>query len=179
MIPFFMPIKPQKQQLSRLIRSMAQNLIYLQRMKSAFMLLLSLSVWSVAHTQTGVGFREGITVLGTDTIFCPDIQKGDTVEAVFYIANQGTQKFWIFQVHASCQCTAPQYANDTFEPGRLDSVVLYFHSKNTTEPEFEKYAIVLTPLGEKTFYIKGHMHLPDEKNVRPSRMIRVTNKILP
>lgn len=120
---------------------------------------------------------EGISVLGTDTIFSPDIQKGDTVEAVFYIANLGAEKFWIYQVHASCQCTAPQYSNDTFLPGRMDSVVLVFHSKNTDDQRFEKYAIVLTPLGERSFYIKGNMFMPPENGARLPRKIRVTNKI--
>lgn len=121
---------------------------------------------------------EGITSLGTDTIYTPDIIKGDTVKAVFFVANLGTKPFWIFQVYAACQCTAPQYSNDTFQPGRRDSVVLFFHSKNMTDEHFEKYALVLTPLGEKAFYIKGNMYTPKEgEKVRKRNMIRITNEI--
>ena len=151
---------------------MAQILIYLQFMRLFIILLVCLGAGSLK----GQTWNEGITVLGSDTIHCPDIQNGDTVEAVFYIANYGIEKFKILQVHPSCQCTAPQYANDTFEPGRKDSVILFFHSKKTEELEFEKYAIVLTPLGERTFYIKGKMYFPaNTGEARHSKMIRLTN----
>lgn len=149
--------------------------------RSCWMLLTFAAVisGSISAQDTGPALPEGITVLGKDTIYTPEIQKGDTVEAVFYIANQGRQKFHIFQVYASCQCTAPQYSNDTFEPGRMDSVVLFFHSKNTSDIHFEKFALVLTPLGERAFVIKGVMHIPDEKQaaIRPARKIRITNQM--
>lgn len=151
------------------------SMFKMKRSSVFFMFILAAFPWSLSAQQAGPAVQEGITVLGSDTIFSPDIQKGDTVEAVFYIANYGTQNFHILQVYASCQCTAPQYSNDTFEPGRLDSVVLFFHSKNTSDALFEKYALVLTPLGERGFYIKGRMHSP-EVPARPSRRIRLTNK---
>lgn len=129
----------------------------------------------IVKAQGHPDFPEGITVLGSDTIYCPDIQRGDTVEAVFYIANKGKKRFWIYQIYASCQCTAPQYSNDTFEPGRLDSVVLYFHSRNIEEPVYEKYALVLTPLGEKSFYLIGKINQM-ATDARLARKIRITNQ---
>lgn len=121
----------------------------------------------------------GLTVLGTDTItYTETILKGDTIRAVFYIANQGAEPFKILQVYASCQCTAPQYAHDTFEPGRQDSVILYFHSKNTEEENFEKYVLVLTPLGEVAFFLKGIMHTPGpNEKTRTPKMLYITNKL--
>jgi len=152
---------------------MAQNWLYTIRMRK--LLLLSVFVMSL-QTAKSQDFPEGITSMGKDTVYTPEILKGDTVEVVFYVANLGKKPFWIFQVYASCQCTSPQYANDTFEPGRRDSVVLFFHSKNTEDEFFEKYALVLTPLGEKGFYIKGHMITPKEgEKTRPRRKIRITN----
>jgi hypothetical protein len=153
--------------------TMAQILLYCKCMVKSILLATLFLFVSISKAQY---FEEGITILGRDTIHTPDIIKGDTVEAVFYIANLGTKAFWIYQVYAACQCTSPEYANDTFLPGRQDSVVLFFHSKNTTEAQFEKYALVLTPLGEKSFNIKGNMYTPKEgEQTRPTRKIRITN----
>ena len=100
----------------------------LKRIATAALLMFLLSAAPKASAQTQ---QEGITVLGTDTIYCTEtLLKGDTVMAIFHVANYGTQAFKILQVYAACQCTAPQYAQDTFQPGRVDSVVLFFHSKN-------------------------------------------------
>ncbi len=123
-------------------------------------------------------FGEGITVLGTDTIYCTEtLVKGDTVMAVFHVANYGTQAFKILQVYAACQCTAPQYTQDTFQPGRVDSVVLFFHSKNIEEPTFDKYALILTPLGEKYLYLKGSIFTPGPTDkVRKPKLIVIHNR---
>ena len=130
----------------------------LKRIATAALLMFLLSAAPKASAQTQ---QEGITVLGTDTIYCTEtLLKGDTVMAIFHVANYGTQAFKILQVYAACQCTAPQYAQDTFQPGRVDSVVLFFHSKNIAEPSFEKYALILTPLGEKYLYLKGTIFTP-------------------
>jgi hypothetical protein len=130
----------------------------LKRIATAALLMFLLSAAPKASAQTQ---QEGITVLGTDTIYCTEtLLKGDTVMAIFHVANYGTQAFKILQVYAACQCTAPQYAQDTFQPGRVDSVVLFFHSKNIQEPSFEKYALILTPLGEKYLYLKGTIFTP-------------------
>ncbi len=130
----------------------------LKRIATAALLMYLLSAAPKASAQTQ---QEGITVLGTDTIYCTEtLLKGDTVMAIFHVANYGTQAFKILQVYAACQCTAPQYAQDTFQPGRVDSVVLFFHSKNIQEPSFEKYALILTPLGEKYLYLKGTIFTP-------------------
>lgn len=130
----------------------------LKRIATAALLMFLLSAAPKASAQTQ---QEGITVLGTDTIYCTEtLLKGDTVMAIFHVANYGTQAFKILQVYAACQCTAPQYAHDTFQPGRVDSVVLFFHSKNIAEPSFEKYALILTPLGEKYLYLKGTIFTP-------------------
>lgn len=138
-------------------------------------------LWIGSYSLQAQTALQGITVLGTDTIICPEtILKGDTVRAVFYVANNGTSPFRILQVYASCQCTAPQYAQDTFQPGRQDSVIMYFHSKKTEEEAFEKYVLVLTPLGEKAFYLKGIMHTPKEnERVRQPKMIYLNNKLTP
>jgi hypothetical protein len=130
----------------------------LKRIATAALLMFLLSAAPKASAQTQ---QEGITVLGTDTIYCTEtLLKGDTVMAIFHVANYGTQAYKILQVYAACQCTAPQYAQDTFQPGRVDSVVLFFHSKNIQEPSFEKYALILTPLGEKYLYLKGTIFTP-------------------
>ena len=130
----------------------------LKRIATAALLMFLLSAAPKASAQTQ---QEGITVLGTDTIYCTEtLLKGDTVMAIVHVANYGTQAFKILQVYAACQCTAPQYAQDTFQPGRVDSVVLFFHSKNIQEPSFEKYALILTPLGEKYLYLKGTIFTP-------------------
>ena len=130
----------------------------LKRIATAALLMFLLNAAPKASAQTQ---QEGITVLGTDTIYCTEtLLKGDTVMAIFHVANYGTQAFKILQVYAACQCTAPQYAQDTFQPGRVDSVVLFFHSKNIQEPSFEKYALILTPLGEKYLYLKGTIFTP-------------------
>src|SRR5688572_9267904 len=104
---------------------MAQILLYLKGMVKS---LLFASILLSSVLCRAQALPEGIFSMGKDTITTPDIIKGDTVEAVFYVANMGTKPFWIYQIHASCQCTSPQYANDTFQPGRRDSVVLFFHS---------------------------------------------------
>lgn len=139
------------------------------------LLLIALSTAPKVHAQTQ---QEGITVLGTDTIYCTEtLIKGDTVMAIFHVANYGTQAFKILQVYAACQCTAPQYAQDTFQPGRVDSVVLFFHSKNIVEPTFEKYALILTPLGEKYLYLKGTIFTPGPADkVRPPKLIVIHNR---
>jgi hypothetical protein len=130
----------------------------LKRIATEALLMFLLNAAPKASAQTQ---QEGITVLGTDTIYCTEtLLKGDTVMAIFHVANYGTQAFKILQVYAACQCTAPQYAQDTFQPGRVDSVVLFFHSKNIQEPSFEKYALILTPLGEKYLYLKGTIFTP-------------------
>lgn len=122
---------------------------------------------------------QGLAVLGTDTIHFPEtILKGDTIMAVFHIANHSNAPFKIYQVYASCQCTAPQYAHDTFQPGRVDSVVMFFHSKNTTETSFEKYVLLLTPIGERAFFLKGTMYTPTAKDrTRKPKMHYINNTI--
>lgn len=125
--------------------------------------------------------HSGLAVLGTDTIHFPEtILKGDTIMAVFHIANHSNAPFKIYQVYASCQCTAPQYAHDTFQPGRVDSVVMFFHSKNTTETNFEKYVLLLTPIGEKAFFLKGTMYIPSALDkTRQPKMHHISNSTKP
>lgn len=118
---------------------------------------------------------EGITTMGTDTIETMPIVKGDTVEAVFYFANTGTLAFPIWQVHPGCQCTAPQYPHDSIRPGQTDSLIMMFHSKNTDELQFEKYVIVLTPLGEKTYIIRGNMRIASPSEMYKPKKYRITN----
>lgn len=144
-------------------------------MHRTILILLTSILLMRSNAQPGPLFPEGMTVLGSDTIYCEPIQSGDTVEAVFYVANLGKEKFWIYQIHPSCQCTAPQYANDTFYPGRRDSVVLLFHSKKEAESHYEKSALVLTPLGEVSLYVKGEILY--SSSARKPRKVRVTNRL--
>ena len=133
---------------------------------------------SSASAQGVLQATGGLTTEGNDTIHCPDIVKGDTVEAVYYFKNTATVPFVIWQVHPGCQCTAPQYPKDSIAPGRSDSVTLMFYSRKTEEAHFEKYAIVLTAVGEKTFYLTGRMQIPGKEDaaVPINRKIRITNR---
>lgn len=143
-------------------------------LKNALILTLFLFVGTALSAQSGDTMHVGLKTLGSDTIHCPDIQQGDTVEAVFYFRNVGKDPVRIYQVHPGCQCTAPIY-HDTVRAGQLDSVILVFYSKNNHEDHFMKGAIVLNNVEEKNFYVTGTMLPYAEGKGRKCRKIRLTN----
>jgi hypothetical protein len=143
--------------------------------RSIWLSLVFLGMGNCLSAQTSPDIKVGLVTLGTDTIQCPEIQKGDTVEAVFYFKNVGKDPVKIYQVHPGCQCTAPIY-HDTVRAGQTDSVILVFYSKNNHEEYFIKDAIVLNSVQERSYYVVGHMVTPKEGEGRPARKIRLTNK---
>jgi len=159
---------------------MARNMKYTLKvkLKSILYSIFTLALGSNLDAQTaGVSHAEGITTLGSDTIHCPDIVQGDTIFAVFYIHNFGTQPVKIYQVHPGCQCTTPAF-HDSLFPGQTDSIVLVFYSRKHHEPAFLKGAIVLNNVLERNYYVEGKMKMLPEGTKHKNRSYRHTNQYL-
>lgn len=151
---------------------------YCNKMSFRHYIALVLGVLGIplsALAQGPPSMPEGITTLGADTIFCPDINQGDTVFAVFYIANYGKSPVKIYQVHPGCQCTTPEF-HDTLFPNQIDSIVLVFYSKNNHEDHFMKGAIVLNNVAEKNYFVTGKMNPVIAGSKIKNKRIRLNNQ---
>lgn len=147
--------------------------LYMKYLLYAYLLLFGTCVQS----QSQLSAEANIHRINSDTVFFGECYKGDTIEAVFQFSVKGTGKLVIRQVYAGCQCTIPQYPQDTLAEGATDSVCLQFHSKNIHPGPVDKFAIVINSGPERTFRMIGVVKpLPLNGQIKNRRIrLKTTN----
>jgi hypothetical protein len=107
----------------------------------------------IRHKNTG-----SLKVLGLDTLDV-DANNGDVVEALFAVKNYGSEPMTISQIATECICMEYFFPEKAIAPGSIDTVRLFFKTKNVPPGDYFKRVYVDYDEGSIELMLRGHIQV--------------------